>query len=42
MSLFNEFVAAWLVPDTLHSVVSRPDVTAADLLRMLSTPWWSS
>jgi hypothetical protein len=34
---FKEALPAWLGMDTLHTVVSRPDVSAADLLRMLST-----
>jgi hypothetical protein len=35
--LFKEALPGWLGMDTLHTVVSRPDVSAADLLGMLST-----
>jgi hypothetical protein len=35
--LFKEALPAWLGVDTLHTVVSRADVTAADVLRMLPT-----
>lgn len=36
--LFKEALPAWLGVDTLHTVVSRADVTAEDVLRMLPTP----
>ncbi|HUF93872.1 MAG TPA: hypothetical protein VMR23_15970 [Candidatus Limnocylindria bacterium] len=36
--LFKEALPAWLGVDTLHTVVSRADVTAADVLGMLPTP----
>jgi hypothetical protein len=36
--LFKEALPSWLGVDTLHTVVSRADVTAADVLRMLPTP----
>jgi hypothetical protein len=33
--LFKEGLPAWLGIDTLHTLVSRPDVSARDVLRML-------
>ena len=36
--LFKEALPVWLGLDTLHTVVSRPDVSAEDLLRLLPTP----
>jgi hypothetical protein len=35
--LFKEALPAWFGIDTLHTVVSRPDVSARDLMRMLPT-----
>ncbi len=35
---FKEALPLWLGLDTLHTVVSRPDVSAEDLLRLLPTP----
>jgi hypothetical protein len=35
--LFKEALPVWLGLDTLHTVVSRPDVSAGDLLRLLPT-----
>ncbi len=35
---FKEALPAWLGVDTLHTMVSRADVTADDVLRMLPTP----
>ena len=35
---FKEALPAWLGFETLHTVVSRPDVSARDLIRMLPTP----
>jgi len=35
--LFKEVLPAWLGFDTFHTVVSRPDVSAGDLLRLLPT-----
>src|SRR5207249_12074415 len=36
--LFKEALPKWLGFDTLHTMVSRPDVSAGDLLRLLPTP----
>jgi hypothetical protein len=36
--LFKEALPVWLGLDNLHTRVSRPDVTAADMLRLLPTP----
>jgi hypothetical protein len=36
--VFKEALPIWLGFDTLHTVLSRPDVTAADMLRLLPTP----
>jgi len=36
--VFKEGLPRWLGFDTLHTVVSRPDVSAWDLVRMLPTP----
>lgn len=36
--LFKEALPAWLGFETFHTVVSRPDVSARDLIRMLPTP----
>lgn len=35
--MFKEVIPAWLGIETLHGLVSRSDVTASDLLRMLPT-----
>lgn len=35
--LFKEALPAWLGVETVHTVVSRPDVSASDLLRLLPT-----
>src|SRR5213594_2182381 len=35
---FKEALPTWLGFETLHTVVSRPDVSAGDLLRLLPTP----
>ncbi len=35
---FKEALPRWLGVDNLHTVVSRPDVSAEDLLRLLLTP----
>ena len=35
--VFKEALPQWLGVDTLHTVVSRPDVSASDLLRLLPT-----
>jgi hypothetical protein len=35
--LFKEALPAWLGIETLHTLVSRPDVSAADLVRVLPT-----
>jgi hypothetical protein len=35
--LFKEALPAWLGLDTLHTVLSRPEVGASDLLRLLPT-----
>jgi hypothetical protein len=35
---FKEALPAWLGVETLHAVVSRADVSAADVVRMLPTP----
>jgi len=35
--LFKEALPAWLGLDTLHTMVSRPDVSAGDLLHLLPT-----
>ena len=35
---FKEALPNWLGFETLHTVVSRPEVSAGDLLRLLPTP----
>ena len=35
--VFKEALPRWLGVDTLHTVLSRPDVSASDLLRLLPT-----
>ena len=36
--LFKEALPKWLGFETLHTMVSRPDVSAEDLFRLLPTP----